>query len=120
MQSKTKNKIVGFAALITLYFPLAGSDVAHGIVERFMLVYVTGASIVFWAGGDPIGAFRPISMRPLCILIGVVMMIYGISMTLIFREAIHKKDRASNHALRLQEIQFSLKRPCHETETGEV
>lgn len=90
MDSKLKNKIVGFVAVIALYFLVAGSDVTRRMVWRLMLVYVTGASIAFWAGGEPIGTFRPITMRPLCILIGVVMMVYGCAMTLFVREAIHK------------------------------
>jgi apolipoprotein N-acyltransferase len=102
MASKTKNKIVGFAALIVLCLLVAGSDVARPMVSRFILVYVTGASIAFWAGGDPIGTFRPLSMRPLCILLGVVMMLYAVSMTLVFKGAIRKKDRVPNHALQVK------------------
>ena len=90
MDSKRKYKIAGFVALLALYFLIAGSDVTLRMVWRLMLVYVTGASIAFWAGGDPIGTFRPITMRPLCILIGVVMMIYGSAMTMFVREALHK------------------------------
>jgi len=90
MDSKRKYKIVGFVALLALYFLIAGSDVTRGMVSRLMLVYVAGASVAFWAGGDPIGTFRPITMRPLCILIGVVMMAYGCAMTMFVREALHK------------------------------
>jgi len=96
VDTKTKKKIAGFLALLVLYFVIAGSDVGRRMVWRLMLVYVTGASVAFWAGSDPIGTFRPITMRPLCIFIGSVMMIYGLSMTLFVKEVIHKNDRAPN------------------------
>ena len=89
----------GFVALIAVYFLVAGSDVTDRAVWKLMLVYILGASIAFWVGGDPIGTFRRISVRPLCILLGAVMMIYGISMTLFVKEAIHKNGRAPNKSL---------------------
>src|SRR5260221_9372189 len=82
MDSKRKYKIVGFVALLGFYFLIAGSDVKRAMVSRLMVVYITGAWVAFWARGDPIGTFCPITMRPLCILIGVVMMPYGCAMTL--------------------------------------
>jgi hypothetical protein len=94
MNRKAKYKVAWFIVLLALYFVAAGSDVTVRMNWRLMLVYVTGAAVAFWAGGEPIGTFRPITMRPLCILIGSLFMIWAFTMTLFVREALHKGDRA--------------------------
>lgn len=90
MESKRKDKLIGFIAVLLLYLLITGSDMAQRTVWRLMLIYILGATIAFWAGNDPIGTLRPIPLRPLYILIGVVMMAYGCIMTLFMKEALHK------------------------------
>ncbi len=102
MDTRTRKKLVGFAALIVLYFLVAGSDIELRRIRKLMLVYVTGACIAFWTEREPIGTFRPISMRPLAILIGSIMMIYALSMMLIIKEALPRRDHAPTAALTLQ------------------
>jgi hypothetical protein len=93
MTSKTRYKAAGFILLLAVYFLVAGSDITLRLVWRLMLVYVTGAAMAFWAGADEVGTFRRINMRPICILIGALFMIWAFAMTLSVREARHKGDR---------------------------
>jgi hypothetical protein len=97
MTSKTTYKAAGFILLLAVYFLAAGSDITLRLVWRMMLLYVTGAAMAFWAGADEIGTFRRINMRPICILIGALFMIWAFAMTLSVREARQKGDRQPNH-----------------------
>jgi hypothetical protein len=100
LNSKATEKVAGFVLLMLVFLAVANSDLLHGprMVWWLSWSYVFGGVFAFWVGDDPIGTFRPISLRPLCILIGALFMIWAFSMLLFVKEGLHK-SRPAPHAI---------------------
>jgi hypothetical protein len=87
MNAESDRKVLGFAALVLGYAAAAGSDLGAILFARVTVTYIFGAVMALWLGGEPIGTLRKITMRPICILFGTLMMIYAFTMMLFLREA---------------------------------
>jgi hypothetical protein len=93
VDAKTKQKAAYFILALALFGLVAGSDLRHAGVTRLAIYYTGAAIFVFWIGGDPIGALRPASMRPLCIFLGGIVMIALFIMMLFVKETWHRAPR---------------------------
>ena len=94
MEPKTKQRIIYFTLALALYGMVAGSDLSAVLIRKLTLYYLGAAVFTFWLGGDPVGTFRPISMRPLCLLLGSIVMVCLFIMMLFVKEALHHQGRA--------------------------
>ena len=73
---KTILKTLGFIAVIGVYYFVAGTPAWHtnyGI--KLAVIYQFGAVIAFWLGDKRIGTLDPISLRPIFIALGVILMV---------------------------------------------
>ena len=97
---KTHYKVVGFIVVMAVFFLVSGSDLNSPLVWRLMLVYGTGAAIAFWAGRAPVGTFRPITMAPICIALGSLMMVWALVMAVFVKPAKHRSGFQPNESVR--------------------
>jgi len=73
-------KFALFLGLIGIFWACSGFMPAaersmrklHIMIE---LGYIAGAVVALWFGGEPIGTLQPISLRPIYILCGVILMV---------------------------------------------
>jgi len=73
---KTTLKILVFVALLVLYLSFAGALGWHTLYGRKLLViYEFGAVMALWFGGQRIGTLDQISLRPIFITLGVILML---------------------------------------------
>ena len=73
---KTVLKVLVFAALMGLYFFFAGApgwETLYG--RKLSVIYAFGAVMALWFGEERIGTLDPISLRPVFIILGVVLMV---------------------------------------------
>ena len=96
---KTKQKAIYFILALARFGIVAGSDLTNARIWRLTLCYVGTAIFAFWIGGEPIGVLRPLSMRPLCIVLGVGVMVCIFIMMLLAKDALRHLDRTPNDAL---------------------
>jgi hypothetical protein len=69
-------KILVFVALIAVYFAVAGAPSWQTMFGRKLaVIYGAGAVIALWVGGQPIGTLQPVSLRPIFIAVGVILML---------------------------------------------
>ena len=72
---KTFLKIIVFVALVSLYVLLAGRPGWHTLFGRKLAgFYVLGALMACWFGGQPIGTLQPVTLRPIFIVLGAILM----------------------------------------------
>jgi len=69
-------KIVAFVALLSIYFLVSGATGWHSLYGRkLVVIYGFGAVLALWVGGEPIGMFRPITLRPIFMAVGIIIML---------------------------------------------
>jgi uncharacterized membrane protein YfcA len=91
-------KVLVFIALIGAYFYFAGASGWQTLYGRKLaVIYGFGAVITLWLGGERIGTFDPISLRPIFIVLGLILMV------VIFVLMFETRDEARQ----LQEIRGS-------------
>ena len=61
-------------------------------------VYIVGAIVALCEGGDPIGDLHPISLRPIFIVLGSLLMIGAFAAIIATKDERQKRDRAPNNA----------------------
>jgi hypothetical protein len=64
-------------------------------MNRWTIIYVIAATFAFWLGREPVGVLRPISMRPICIVLGSIVMVCAFVMMLLIKDALHHLHRGT-------------------------
>jgi hypothetical protein len=94
---RTMLKILVFIGLLGIYFLFAGSPAWHTLFGRKLaVVYGLGAIIALWFGGDPIGTLQPVTLRPIFIAFGSILMLGIFILMLSTRGVTTQLDRAAN------------------------
>jgi hypothetical protein len=95
---KNFGKVLTFLALMCLYLLIAGGPGWRTLYgQKLVVVYGFGAVIALWFGGRSIGTLQPITMRPVFIALGAVMMIVMFMLMLGSRDLMKQLDRGANH-----------------------
>jgi len=97
-------KFALFLALIGIFWACSGFVPAaeqsmwklHSVIE---VAYIAGAVIALWFGGEPIGTLQPISLRPIYILCGVVLMVAAFCAMLAVRSEKAVRRSSANHSI---------------------
>ena len=72
---KTTLKILTLIALLAFYLSLAGPPTWRTLFgQKLLVVYGFGAAMALWFGGRRIGTLDPISLRPIFVVLGVILM----------------------------------------------
>lgn len=76
---KTTLKVVTFVALIAVYWAFGGFDRSEERPGRLhsaiTAIYIVGAIIALCEGGEPIGNLHPVSLRPVFMVVGALLML---------------------------------------------
>lgn len=69
-------KVLALVALVAVYFFVAGTPGWETLFGRKLaVVYGAGAVIALWGGGQPTGTLQPVSLRPVFITVGILLML---------------------------------------------
>jgi len=69
-------KILAFVALVGFYYLIGGASTLDTLYGRkLFVIYVFGAVMALWLGAQRIGTLDPISLRPIFMAFGVIMMV---------------------------------------------
>jgi hypothetical protein len=94
---RTVLKILAFAALMGLYLFFAGGPVWNTLFGRKLaVIYAFGAVIALWFGRDAIGTLQPVSLRPIFVVLGVILMLGIFILMLTTRDVAKQLDRRAN------------------------
>jgi hypothetical protein len=98
---RTFLKILAFAALMGLYLLFAGRPGWHTLFGRKLAVtYGFGAVIALWFGREPIGTLQPVTLRPIFILAGAMLMLGMFILMLTTRDVAKQLDRGASSSTR--------------------
>jgi len=94
-------KVLVFVALLVVYFAVAGAPSWETLFGRKLsVIYGAGAVIALWVGGQPIGTLQPVSLRPIFIAVGVILMLAVFILMFTTRDfARGLRGGAPNHSL---------------------
>jgi hypothetical protein len=94
---RTLLKILAFAALMSLYLLFAGRSGWHTLFGRKLaVIYGFGAVIALWFGREPIGTLQPVTLRPIFIVFGAILMLGMFILMLTTRDVAKQLDRGAN------------------------
>src|SRR5438046_2051800 len=104
MRMKGIAKVALFLALIGIFWACSGFVPAaeqsmwklHSVIE---VAYIAGAVIALWFGGEPIGTLQPISLRPIYILCGVLLMVAAFCAMLAVRSEKVGRRSSAKHSI---------------------
>jgi|SRR3954453_18242589 hypothetical protein len=88
-----RQRTIYFIMALAVYGIAAGADIWTGSIFRLAIGYVIAAIFVFWLGREPVGVLRPVSMRPICVLLGSIVMVCAFVMMLLVKDALHHLHR---------------------------
>lgn len=85
---KAAAKVIGFLLLLGAFWALGGfnSERSMGILHNALdIVFIMGAITALWIGGKPIGTLQPVSLRPIFIAVGSLLMIAAFAAAMAMR-----------------------------------
>jgi uncharacterized membrane protein YfcA len=86
-----------FLALMCVYFYFAGRPAWDTLFGRKLAVWFgAGAVVALWVGGQRTGALEPVSLRPIFVLVGGVVMIAVFVLMLSTRDFAQQLQRRAN------------------------
>ena len=82
---------------MALYLFLAGKPGWNTLFGRkLMAIYAFGAVIALWFGREPIGTLQPVTLRPIFIALGVILMLAMFILMLTTRDTAKQLERRAN------------------------
>jgi hypothetical protein len=83
-------KVLIFAVLVGVFWGFGGLAIAEDrSMRRFhdtvSLLYLFGAGMALWGGSKPIGTLQPVSLRPIFIACGALLMVLSFAAMLTVR-----------------------------------
>ena len=60
------------------------------------VIYMFGAVITLWFGGEPIGTLQPVTLRPIFVILGAILMLGMFILMLTTRDFTRQLDRGEH------------------------
>ena len=93
-------RVLVFVALMAVYLAFAGAPGWQTLLGRKLtVIYGAGAVLALWVGGQPIGTLQPVSLRPIFITVGVILMLGVFILMLSTKDVVKSSAGGPHHAL---------------------